>query len=283
MGKEVEIIRSISYMKSVVKCIKDQHKTIGFVPTMGWLHEGHLSLIRTARKENQIVAISIFVNPMQFGPEEDYEEYPRDLKHDRQAAQNEGVDYIFYPSVKEMYPERFQTKVSVTKLKNHLCGISRPSHFDGVTTVLAKLFNILEPDNVYFGQKDAQQSLIVDRMVRDLNFPIKMHTLPIVREPDGLAMSSRNKNLSPEERKSALSLYQALMHAHKMIKNGETDSKKIKTAMQEIISNEPFTKIDYIEIVNYNNLEPVEKVSASTLIALAVWVGKVRLIDNILI
>jgi pantoate--beta-alanine ligase len=283
MNKYVEIIRSISEMKTVIRQLKDQHKSIGFVPTMGWLHEGHLSLIRAARKENQIVVISVFVNPMQFGPQEDYNEYPRDLKYDTQAAQNEGVDYIFYPAVKEMYPEGFQTKVIVTKLKNYLCGISRPTHFDGVTTVLTKLFNIVEPDNVYFGLKDAQQSLIVNRMIQDLNFPIKMHTLPIVREPDGLAMSSRNKNFTPEERKSALSLYRALMHADKMIKNGETDPNKIKTAIHDIIASQPFTKIDYIEIVNYNDLEPIKKIGPNTMIALAVWVGKVRLIDNILI
>lgn len=283
MTKDVEIIRSISDMKAEISRLKDQHKSIGFVPTMGWLHEGHLSLIRAARRENQIVVISIFVNPMQFGPQEDYEEYPRDLKHDTQAAQNEGVDYIFYPSVKEMYPEDFQTKVVVTKLKNYLCGISRPTHFDGVTTVLTKLFNIVEPDNVYFGLKDAQQALIVNRMIQDLNFSITLHTMPIVREPDGLAMSSRNKNLSPKERESALSLYKALMQANKMIKNGETNPNKIKTAIHAIIANQPFTKIDYIEVVNYNNLEPVNKVGSNTLIALAVWVGKVRLIDNILI
>jgi pantoate--beta-alanine ligase len=277
------LLRNIFELKKIIRQVKKANQTIGFVPTMGFLHQGHISLIRAARAENDVVIVSIFVNPTQFAPNEDLNKYPRDLNRDIEISKEEGVDYIFHPSAEEMYPEGFETIVSVTKLKSHLCGISRPTHFDGVTAVLAKLFNIVEPDNVYFGQKDAQQALIVKKMITDLNFPIKMHILPIVREKDGLAMSSRNKYLSSEERESALSLYQSLQLAKRMIANGENDAEEIKAKIRDVITSVPFTRIDYVEVVDYENLQPVRKIQPNTLIALAVYVGKTRLIDNIII
>ena len=283
MESTSKIVQKIAELKKVIRKIKQENQTIGFVPTMGYLHQGHISLIKAARQESDVVVISIFVNPIQFVPNEDLDRYPQDLNHDVEICKREKVDYIFYPSQKEMYPEGFETRVSVTELKKPLCGISRPTHFDGVTTVLAKLFNIIEPDNVYFGRKDAQQALIVKRMITDLNFPIKMHILPIVREKDGLAMSSRNKYLSEDERKSALSLYKSLQYAKNLISAGETNSKIIKSKIKKIIIKMPFTKIDYVEIVDYEKLKPTNKIHSNTLIALGVWVGKTRLIDNVLV
>ena len=255
-------------------------RTVGFVPTMGYLHEGHSSLMRKARENNDIVVISIFVNPTQFGPNEDLQKYPRDFERDRALAEKEGVDIIFYPGVEDMYPENFTSIVEETSLSKRLCGESRPTHFRGVTTVVLKLLNIVQPHAAYFGQKDAQQALIIKRMVRDLNVPVKIVVCPIVRGPDGLAMSSRNNYLTPEERKRALVLSQALQAAKKKVDEGERDSRVLKEGMRKIIEPKA-SEICYISISDIETLEEVEKISGSVLIALAVYIGSTRLIDNI--
>ncbi|WAM36958.1 pantoate--beta-alanine ligase [Caldicellulosiruptor acetigenus] len=277
------VVQKIQEMKEIVKRLKKEGKSIGFVPTMGYLHEGHLSLVRLSKQQNDITIMSIFVNPIQFGPNEDYDRYPRDFERDKSLAEKEGVDYIFYPSVKEMYPEDFKTVVSVKKITEIMCGKSRPGHFDGVATVVLKLFNIVNPDRAYFGQKDAQQLAVIKQMVKDLNLDVEIIPCPIVREQDGLAMSSRNVYLSEEERKSAAVLYRALNLAKEMIEKGEKDVSSIKRAMEEMILKEKYTKIDYIEFVNNETFEIISKVEGKVLIALAVFVGKARLIDNIVV
>lgn len=266
-------------------CIKSRNKakTIGFVPTMGALHAGHLSLVARARKECDFVVVSIFVNPIQFGPGEDLSCYPRDFKKDEKVLKKAGVDLLFYPKDLIIYPKGFSTYVIEENLSKKLCGASRPGHFKGVCTVLAKLFNIVRPDSAYFGQKDYQQALIVKKMAADLNYNIKIKTLPIVREKDNLAMSSRNSYLSPKERKQSLCFYQALMLAKVLIKKGEQDPDKIMRKMQSVVKSEKTIKIDYIEIVNARSLEKINKISGKVLIALAVYVGKTRLIDNIIL
>lgn len=270
-------------MKRCIREAKSESKIIGFVPTMGWLHEGHLSLMRKAKHENDFVVVSIFVNPTQFGPGEDYRRYPRDLRRDRKLSEEVGVDVIFAPHAKEMYPERYLTYVNVNKITEVLCGASRPGHFRGVATVCTKLFNIVNPDVAYFGQKDAQQAMVVERMVRDLNMPIKIEVMPIVREKDGLAMSSRNAYLSDAERQDALVLHQSLQKAQDMVKWGQRDPKKIVLAMKKMIAKEKRAKVEYVDIVDTENLARVERVSGKVLIALAVWIGKTRLIDNIIV
>jgi len=277
------VVERIQEMKDIVKRLKKEGKSIGFVPTMGYLHEGHLSLVRLSKQQNDITIMSIFVNPIQFGPNEDYERYPRDFERDKTLAEKEGVDYIFYPSVEEMYPEDFKTVVSVKKITEMMCGKSRPGHFDGVATVVLKLFNIVNPDRAYFGQKDAQQLAVIKQMVKDLNLDVEIVPCPIVREQDGLAMSSRNVYLSEEERKSATVLYRALNLAKEMIEKGEKEVSVIKKAMEEMILREKYTKIDYIEFVNSDTFEVISKVEGKVLIALAVFVGKARLIDNIVV
>lgn len=277
------VVQKIQEMKEIVKRLKKEGKSIGFVPTMGYLHEGHLSLVRLSKQQNDITIMSIFVNPIQFGPNEDYDRYPRDFERDKSLAEKEGVDYIFYPSVEEMYPEDFKTVVSVKKITEIMCGKSRPGHFDGVATVVLKLFNIVNPDRAYFGQKDAQQLAVIKQMVKDLNLDVEIIPCPIVREQDGLAMSSRNVYLSEEERKSAAVLYRALNLAKEMIEKGEKDVSSIKRAMEEMILKEKYTKIDYIEFVNNETFEIISKVEGKVLIALAVFVGKTRLIDNIVV
>lgn len=277
------VVERIQDMKNIVKRLKKEGKSIGFVPTMGYLHEGHLSLVRFSKMQNDITIMSIFVNPIQFGPNEDYDRYPRDFERDKNLAEKEGVDYIFYPSVEEMYPEDFKTVVSVKKITEIMCGKSRPGHFDGVATVVLKLFNIVNPDRAYFGQKDAQQLAVIKQMVKDLNLDVEIVPCPIVREQDGLAMSSRNVYLSEEERKSATVLYRALNLAKEMIEKGEKEVSRIKKAMEEMILKEKYTRIDYIEFVNSDTFEVVSKVEGKVLIALAVFVGKARLIDNIVV
>ncbi len=253
---------------------------IGFVPTMGSLHEGHLSLVRRARKDNDVVVVSIFVNPLQFGPGEDFNRYPRNLKKDAKLL-NGFCDFIFAPSVSQLYPGGFCSRVEVEGLSGEFCGAKRAGHFKGVTTVLAKFFNIVLPDNAYFGQKDAQQAAIVAKMLSDLNFPFKLHVLPIVREADGLAMSSRNKYLSLEERQEAVVLYQALKAAEGMVRSGTRDTVKIRKALEDFISRTGSARIDYIEIVDAKTFLPLKTVSAEALLLLAVYIGKTRLIDNI--
>ena len=278
----MQIVRSIEEMQKISLAYKKQGKTIGFVPTMGYLHEGHLSLIRIARKKADIVVASIFVNPTQFAPNEDLDKYPRDFERDESLCRKEQVDIIFYPTTEIMYPVPYRTYVEVEEITNALCGLSRPGHFKGVTTVVTKLFNIVLPDFAVFGQKDFQQASIIKQMVRDLNFPLQIILGPIVREEDGLAMSSRNAYLSVEGRKNATVLFQSLQLARQMLRQGERDAKKIKTKMAELITSVP-SKIDYIEIVNANDFRSVEKVGNHTLFALAVFIENTRLIDNMYI
>ena len=261
---------------------KRQGKTVGFVPTMGYLHEGHTSLINIARKHADIVVVSIFVNPIQFGPSEDYDRYPRDIKRDKEILEKMGVDIMFYPSVDDLYPKGFTTYVEVKGLSDKLCGRYRPGHFRGVTTVVAKLFNIVMPDIAVFGEKDAQQAIIIKRMVRDLNFPVKIIVGPTVREPDGLAMSSRNEYLTEEERKVAPAIYQSLLLAKNLVEQGERDASKIIAAMHEFLSKYDRIRVEYIEIVDKEELNPIERLEkGEALIAIAAYLGKARLIDNI--
>lgn len=278
----MKIINDIDKMKTYARIMKKEGKLVGFVPTMGYLHEGHLSLIRTARKQSDVVIVSIFVNPIQFGPDEDFKKYPRDIQRDENLAKSCGVDVLFYPKKEDMYPKGFSTYVNVEKMTNNLCGKSRPGHFRGVTTVVMKLFEIVKPEIVYFGQKDAQQAFVIKKMVEDLNMNITMKVLSIVREEDGLAMSSRNTYLSKSERKDAAFLYRSLMLAQELINSGEKDPKKIIKKMRELIADAPSAKIDYISIVDTKSLKDTSSIKDEILIALAVVIGKTRLIDNII-
>ncbi|MBU1148357.1 MAG: pantoate--beta-alanine ligase [Candidatus Omnitrophica bacterium] len=260
--------------------LKRKNRTTGFVPTMGFLHEGHLSLIRRAKKDTDRVVVSIFVNPMQFGPKEDFKKYPRDLNCDLMLCRKEDVDIVFMPDAKTIYANGFSTYVNVEKLTESLCGASRPDHFKGVATVVAKLFNIVQPDIAYFGQKDAQQAIVIKKMVEDLNMTIKIKVMPIIREKDGLAMSSRNLYLSPQERKQAPSLYRSLKLAKSLYRNGERNSKNIKKSMRNEILKHPHVKIDYVSIVDMKKLKPLNRISNKVLVAVAAKIGKTRLIDN---
>lgn len=275
----MKVISSIEEIKK----IKRDNISIGFVPTMGYLHEGHISLIKKAKEENDIVITSIFVNPTQFGPNEDFEKYPRDESRDLQKCEENGCDIVFLPQVDEIYPDSFLTFVQVEELGKGLCGKSRPTHFRGVTTVLTKLFNIVKPDRAYFGQKDAQQLVIVKKMVEDLNMDVEIIGCPIVREADGLAISSRNTYLSPEERNDALFLNKSLKLAKNLIENGEKNISIIKNEMKETILSGNNNSIDYIEFVDTKTLNPVSEIKDKVLIAIAVKVGKTRLIDNIVV
>lgn len=277
------LVESVEEMREFSDNAREEGKTIGFVPTMGYLHEGHLSLVRAAKKECDAVIVSIFVNPLQFGPNEDFNEYPRNLKHDMALLEKENVDAVFHPSANEMYPTPQLVWVNADKLADRLCGASRPIHFRGVATVVSKLFNIVKPHKAYFGQKDYQQCMVVERIAKDLNFAIDIVTCGIVREKDGLAMSSRNKHLSREERKAATIIYKSLNKAKELIGKGEEDSKKICNEIKNTINSENLARIDYIEIVDADTLEPKKKVNGKALIALAVYIGKTRLIDNLLI
>lgn len=279
----MKTIDSISRMSTFVKMMKKEGKSIGFVPTMGYLHDGHMSLVKVAKKHTDVVVMSIFINPLQFGPKEDFEKYPRDLRHDEELAREAGVDVIFYPSLKDMYPEGYATYVTVEKLTDTLCGESRPGHFKGVATVVTKLFNIVKPNVAYFGQKDMQQALIMKKMVADLNMDVDVKIMPIMREKDGLAMSSRNMYLSEAERKDAIILYQSLKLAENMAKQGERDARKILKAMEDMIKQKPAAKIDYIKAVDTKELRDAKHVSGEVMIALAVFFGHTRLIDNIII
>jgi len=284
LNKRMKVIKKNSIMQKVADKLREEGKSIGFVPTMGALHQGHLSLMQRAKKENDVLIISIFVNPTQFGPEEDYRRYPRPFQKDRSLAQREGVDIIFYPSVSEMYKKGYSTYVEVEGLSNKLCGLFRPGHFKGVASVVCKLFNIVKPHVAYFGHKDYQQLKIIRRMVEDLDMGVEIRECPIVREPDGLAMSSRNYYLSSEERKEALSLNKALKCGRSMVKAGSSIPDVI-SEMERIIRREPQAKVDYIKIIDPETLVDVEKVKpgGKVLIALAVWIGKSRLIDNMLV
>jgi pantoate--beta-alanine ligase len=277
----VEVIKGISRMREFVREQKAAGKRIGLIPTMGYLHEGHLSLVREAHKTCQTAVMSIFVNPLQFGVNEDLDAYPRDLTRDCELAEKAGVAAIFAPPVSEMYPPGgFDSYVVVENITEVLCGASRPGHFRGVTTVVTKLFNIVQADVAVFGQKDAQQAIVIQRMVRDLNMPLRIVVAPIVREADGLALSSRNVYLSPTEREAALSLSRSLKMAEAMVAAGERSAAVIKKAIEEQISREPLARIDYIELVGAEDLRSVEILDGRVLIALAVFIGKTRLIDN---
>jgi len=279
----MRIIKSIKETADYSRRRHKEGKRIGFVPTMGYLHEGHLSLIRKARKETDVVVVSIFVNPTQFGPREDFKRYPRNFRRDRQLAASCDADLIFYPNAKDMYPECHRTYVNVEEITDNLCGASRPGHFRGVTTVVAKLFNIVQPDIAYFGRKDAQQATVIERMVRDLNMPVKVRVLPTVREKDGLAMSSRNAYLNKRQRQDALVLRQSLLKARVLIKSGEKNSGRIKAVMKRMISKKRTAKIDYVSIVDIRDLKDVERIKNRVLIALAIKMGPTRLIDNMVV
>ncbi|OIO33132.1 MAG: pantoate--beta-alanine ligase [Candidatus Omnitrophica bacterium CG1_02_40_15] len=279
----MKIYRSARSLTKKVCDVKKQGKTIGLVPTMGFLHEGHMSLIRRAREDTDCVMVSIFVNPAQFGPKEDFKKYPRDFKRDFSLCEKENVDIVFAPKVEEMYPENYATYINVEKITDTLCGASRPGHFRGVATVVAKLFNITMPDIAYFGQKDIQQAVVIKKMAEDLNMSVRIKAMPIVREKDGLAMSSRNIYLNLEERMQAQSIYKSLKLAKELFDSGERDSGKIINKMRKVIDKQSEAKIDYIKIVDTKGLKDMKKISDEAFVAAAVWVGKTRLIDNIIL
>lgn len=278
----MKIVGTVKEVREQVKEWKKQGLSVGFVPTMGYLHEGHKSLMDAARKGNDKVVVSIFVNPMQFGPTEDLATYPRDLDHDAALCESAGVDLIFHPEAEEMYEKDFCSFVDMTGLTEGLCGKTRPIHFRGVCTVVNKLFNIVTPDHAYFGQKDGQQLAVIKRMVRDLNMDIEIVGCPIIREEDGLAKSSRNTYLSSEERKAALILSKTVALGKELAKT-EKDANKVVEAMKKNIETEPMAKIDYVEAVDALSMEPVEKLEGACMLAMAVYIGKTRLIDNTLI
>ena len=273
-------IETVEEMQVLSESVRMTGNTVGLVPTMGFFHEGHLELMRVARKYADTVVVSLFVNPTQFGEGEDLNAYPRDLDGDLAKAREVGVDCVFVPSAEDMYPEGYQTEVCVRRLTQHLCGLSRPGHFDGVTTVVAKLFHIVKPHLAVFGQKDYQQLAVISRMVRDLNMDIEIIGVPTVREPDGLAMSSRNSYLSLEERESALSLSRALALAQDRLTQGECNAATLREMVESEIQSRPFTRIDYVHLCDPNTLEDLETIENEALLALAVRVGKARLIDN---
>jgi len=256
---------------------------VGFVPTMGYLHDGHLALIKRARTENTTVVASIFVNPTQFGPSEDLAGYPRDTRRDLALLEKEKTDIVFIPQAAEMYPPQFNSWVEVAKVTERLEGVSRPTHFKGVTTVVAKLFNIVQPAKAYFGQKDAQQAIVIRKMVADLNMNLEIVTIPTVREPDGLAMSTRNTYLNPEERRAAVVLHQALNLAQQLWSQGEKDAEKLRQEMTSLIKQQPLANIDYVSVADVDTLEELEEVKPPALVSLAVKIGKPRLIDNVVL
>lgn len=279
----MKIFSTIDEMRAASRAVRRSGKQLGLVPTMGALHEGHLSLVRAARAASDVVAASIFVNPTQFGPNEDLATYPRSFDRDCQLLEREGVSFVFAPSVEEMYPPDAVTWVTVEELSGKLDGRSRPGHFRGVTTVVSKLLHIVEPDKAFFGQKDAAQVAVIRRMVRDLNLPVEIVVCPIVREPDGLAMSSRNAYLSPDQRQQALVLHRSLVRVEQLASAGERNSSRLIHAARDEFSKEPAVRLDYFEIVNPDSLDPVEDVSKGALVAVAAYVGTTRLIDNILL
>jgi len=277
----MKIVTTVAEVREIVKGWRAAGETVGLVPTMGFLHAGHQSLIAASVKNNDRTVVSVFVNPTQFGPNEDLESYPRDLNRDAELCESTGADLIFHPEPAEMYPEGFVSFVDMNGLTNHLCGLSRPVHFRGVCTVVSKLFNIVQPDHAYFGQKDAQQLAVVKRMVKDLNMPLEIVGCPIVREEDGLAMSSRNTYMNAEERQAALILSRSIRLGEQMVKDGERDAAVIKAAMVELIGSEPMAEIDYVELVDNLTMESLDTLKGDILCAIAVKINnKVRLIDN---
>ena len=279
----MRLISTVAEMQAISRELRRSGKSLGFVPTMGALHEGHLSLVRAARAHNEVVTASIFVNPLQFGPNEDFSKYPRAMERDRALLDAEKVDLLFAPSAEEMYPEGALTEVYVAGLSEKLDGKSRPGHFKGVTTVVAKLFEIVRPDRAYFGQKDAAQVAVLRKMVHDLNMDVELIVCPIVRERDGLAMSSRNAYLTPEQRKQALVLNRALMRIQLMADRGEKNAAALREAGKQVIAEEPGARLDYLEIVDADTLDSVEDISRGALVAVAAYVGTTRLIDNLVL
>jgi len=276
----MQIAKSIAQMKAARS---NSPGSVGFVPTMGYLHEGHLALVKQARVENSVVVVSIFVNPTQFGPAEDFKTYPRNTERDLALLQKKNTDIVFMPSAEEMYPEKFSSWVVVEKVTDRLEGSCRPGHFKGVATVVAKLFNIVEPTRAYFGQKDAQQALVIKKMAADLNMNLEVVVSPTVREKDGLAMSSRNIYLNPQERKTATILFKALTLAQKLRKKGESDAEILRQQMTALISREPLAKIEYISIADTDTLEELSTINGQVLASMAVRIGQTRLIDNIIL
>ncbi len=279
----MEFTRTIQSVRKLVNATRAEGKKIGFVPTMGALHIGHVSLIEAAVQQTDFVIVSIFVNPTQFGPAEDFDKYPRPFDKDMEICRKKGVDIIFAPTPEEMYPGENLTWVNVEKLTEPLCGQFRPGHFRGVTIVCAKLFNIVTPDIAFFGQKDAQQAIVIKRMVADLNMPLEIAVCPTIREPDGLAVSSRNQYLTEQQRKDATLIFKSLQKCREMIEAGVTDTKEIIGQMRKILNQIPSAKIEYISIVNAETLESIDQVSGKILAAVAVKIGSTRLIDNILV
>lgn len=276
----IKVVSTVCETRAQVKEWKNQGFTVGLVPTMGYLHEGHQSLIKKAVEENDRVVVSVFVNPIQFAPNEDLETYPRDLEADKRLCDSTGADLIFHPTPDEMYPDGFSTHIQMDNLTKELCGKTRPTHFGGVCTVVGKLFNIVQPDKAYFGQKDAQQLAIIKRMVRDLNFDIEIVGCPIIREPDGLAKSSRNTYLNADERKAALILSKAIKLGEELVADGERNALTVIKAMTDKINTEPLARIDYVNVVDALSIEPLDVVKGEVLVAIAVYIGKTRLIDN---
>lgn len=279
----IKVVSTVDETRAQIKEWKKQGFTVGLVPTMGYLHEGHQSLIKKAVDENDKVVVSVFVNPIQFAPNEDLETYPRDLEADKKLCDSTGAELIFHPTPDEMYPDGFSTHIQMDNLTKELCGKTRPTHFGGVCTVVGKLFNIVQPDKAYFGQKDAQQLAIIKRMVRDLNFDLEIVGCPIIREPDGLAKSSRNTYLSADERKAALILSKSIELGKELVANGEKNAQNIIKAMTDKINTEPLARIDYVNVVDALNIEPIDVIQGETLVAIAVYIGKTRLIDNFII
>ncbi|MEW6366048.1 MAG: pantoate--beta-alanine ligase [Acidobacteriota bacterium] len=279
----MEVVKTSKEMTEWSESVRADGLRIGFAPTMGCLHDGHLSLVRASRSTTDRTVASIFVNPTQFGPAEDFEKYPRVLDRDLDLLRHEGCDAVFAPGVSDIYPDGFRTCVEVTDLQDQLCGRSRPGHFRGVATIVAKLFNIVRPHRAFFGQKDAQQVIILERMTRDLGFPVEIVVCPIIREPDGLAMSSRNTYLSPAERKEATVLYRSLTDAVRLVRGGERSAAAIVKSVRRTIESTAGTRIDYVELVDPQTLRPVAEIGPASLLAVAVFVGTTRLIDNIVL
>lgn len=278
----MNIVTNPKQLQDITTSLQKNKVTIGFVPTMGYLHEGHRALLKAAREQNEIVIMSVFVNPLQFGPNEDLASYPKDFEHDKQVAMEEGVDYLFHPSVEEMYPGQMSVTVKVERRTNCLCGKSRPGHFDGVATVLTKLFHLVQPTNVYFGKKDAQQVAVVDGLIEDFHFPINLVAVNTVREEDGLAKSSRNVCLTPIERREAGILYKSLSIARSELIKGTADIEALKKSIITFVEKESSGKVDYFEILSYPQLETLKELNGKMVIAIAVHFSKARLIDNII-
>lgn len=279
----MQIVATVNEVREQVKKWRAEGLRVGLVPTMGYLHEGHKSLIDKAVEENDRVVVSVFVNPIQFGPKEDLATYPRDLERDAALCEAAGASLIFHPEPENMYEEDFCTHIDMSGLTEGLCGKTRPTHFRGVCTVVGKLFNIVQPDRAYFGQKDAQQLAVICRMVRDLNFDIEIVGCPIIREEDGLAKSSRNTYLSPEERQASTILHKALTEGEEMIRSGEKTADVIKKAIRDRIESEPLAKVDYVEVVSFDTMQEIATVQGKVLTAVAVYIGKTRLIDNFIV